>query len=105
VITNAATQILMRQAPQTIDQVVSVFSLSGGQRAFLLAADRGDALLLAGQHQAAFAALASPFEDELITTDPRQLAAVRTNPEWIPLDTPPPTRPGGRGPARTGEVW
>jgi hypothetical protein len=105
VITNAATQILMRQAPQAIDQIVSVFSLSAGQRAFLLAADRGDALLLAGQHQAAFAALASLFEDELITTDPRQLAAVRTTPEWIPLDTPPPTRPGGRGPARTGEVW
>jgi hypothetical protein len=105
VITNAATQILMRQAPQTIDQIVSVFSLSAGQRAFLLAAERGDGLLLAGQHQAAFAALASPFEDELITTDPRQLATTRTAPEWIPLDTPPATRPAAGGPTPAGEAW
>jgi hypothetical protein len=70
-ITNSATQILMRQAPQAIDQIARVFHLLAGQRAVLTSADRGHGLLLAGQ-QAAFAAIASPLEDELITTDPRR---------------------------------
>ena len=45
VVTNAATQILLRQAPQAIDAVVDTFGLSDGERAFLLSADRGHALL------------------------------------------------------------
>ena len=48
VVTNAATQILLRQAPQAIDAVVATFGLSDGERAFLLSADRGQALLSAG---------------------------------------------------------
>ncbi|WP_219419920.1 VirB4 family type IV secretion system protein [Pseudonocardia nigra] len=89
VLTNAATQILMRQAPQAIDHVSTVFDLSAGERAFLLAAERGDGLLLAGQHRAAFTATASAFEDSLITTDPTQTAhQTATAPEWIDLDHP-----------------
>jgi hypothetical protein len=118
VITNAATQILMRQAPQAIEQIVAVFNLSAGQRGFLLGADRGHGLLLAGQHQAAFAAIASSFDDELITTDPRQLAGTRTAPEWIPLGPPTSEPPNTRPPTArrlisepiseampAGEVW
>ena len=44
VVANAATQILMRQAPQAIDQVAEAFHLSDGERAFLLSAERGQAL-------------------------------------------------------------
>ena len=54
VVTNAATQILLRQAPQAIDAVVDTFGLSDGERAFLLSADRGHALLCAGAHRVGF---------------------------------------------------
>jgi hypothetical protein len=75
VITNSATQVLLRQAPQTIDEVVRVFDLSAGMRAFLLGASVGQGLLCTGTW-AAFQATASAVEDDLITTDPRYLATL-----------------------------
>jgi type IV secretory pathway VirB4 component len=74
VVANAATQILMRQAPQAIAQVTEAFGLSAGERAFLLSAGRGQALLAAGTSRAGFEAVASPAEHQLITTDPAELA-------------------------------
>jgi type IV secretory pathway VirB4 component len=76
VVANSATQILLRQAPQAAAQVAAEFGLSAGEREFLLTAQPGDALLLAGNQRAAFHALASPVEHQLITTDPAELAAL-----------------------------
>ena len=70
VVANAATQILLRQAPQAIDQITTAFGLSAGERAYVLAAGRGQALLTSGTHRAGFCAEASPAEHALITTDP-----------------------------------
>ncbi|WP_084965374.1 VirB4 family type IV secretion system protein [Thermoactinospora rubra] len=76
VVANAATQILLRQAPQVIDQVADAFGLTGGERAFLLSAERGEGLLCGGEagDRAAFVAQASEFEHDLATTDPAELA-------------------------------
>jgi len=65
VVSNAATQILMRQAPQAIDQIADTFGLTAGEARMLLAAGRGEALLLAGSHRVTFQAVASPREHEL----------------------------------------
>jgi hypothetical protein len=70
VVTNAATQILLRQAPQTLDHVASTFGLSHGERAFLLRATPGQGLLLSSR-RVAFHAVAAEAEHALITTDPR----------------------------------
>lgn len=75
VVANAATQILLRQAPQAIDEIVRTFDLSEGERQFLLTADRGQGLLSAGTQRVAFQALASPTEHYLVTTNPAELAA------------------------------
>ena len=74
VVSNAATQILLGQAPQAIDAVGAAFHLTSGERELLLTARRGDALLAAGRERVAFRALASPEEHSLITTDPIDLA-------------------------------
>ncbi|MEU7140426.1 PrgI family mobile element protein [Nocardia sp. NPDC046473] len=71
IVANAATQILLRQATQAIDEVSAAFALSDGERAFLLTAARGQGLLATGQHHAVFASLASAAEDALITTSPQ----------------------------------
>jgi hypothetical protein len=118
VIANAATQVLLRQAPQALDHVASTFGLSAGERGFLQSAERGEGLLTCGQHRAAFSATASALEDQLITTDPRQLAATTDKgSDWIDLDNlarpTRPARPSGRRPVGmaagasddTQEIW
>ena len=45
IIANAATQVLLRQAPQAIEQVAAEFRLSAGERQLLLSARRGEGLL------------------------------------------------------------
>ena len=75
VVANAATQILLRQAPQAIDEITTTFALSGGERQFLLSADLGQGLLASGTQRVAFQALASPAEHSLVTSNPAELAS------------------------------
>jgi len=70
VVSNAATQILMRQAPQAIDLVADTFALTAGEARRLLTADRGEALLLSGSHRVGFHTVASQAEHRLASTDP-----------------------------------
>ena len=100
VVTNAATQILLRQAPQAIDEITTVFGLSGGERQFLLSADRGQGLLCAGPHRVAFHAIASDAEDELVTSSPAQLTAMST-----PVGGSDTTHPAGGGEIDLDGTW
>ncbi|GAB1641538.1 VirB4 family type IV secretion system protein [Krasilnikovia sp. MM14-A1259] len=70
VVSNAATQVLLRQAPQAIDAVTEAFGLTDGERAFLLSCARGDALLASGSSRVAFHSLASDTEHDLVVTGP-----------------------------------
>jgi type IV secretory pathway VirB4 component len=65
VVANAATQILMRQAPQAIDVVADTFGLTAGEARRLLSAGRGEALLLSGSHRVIFQSVASKQEHRL----------------------------------------
>ena len=75
VVANAATQVLLRQAPQTIDILAAAFALSEGEKSFLLSARQGEGLLAAGVDRIAFRTVASPAEHALVTTNPAELAA------------------------------
>jgi len=70
VASNAATQVLLRQAPQAIDAVTEAFGLTDGERTFLLSAARGDALLACGNSRVAFHSLASDVEHDLVVIGP-----------------------------------
>jgi type IV secretory pathway VirB4 component len=74
VVANAATQILLRQAPQAIDQVADAFRLSAGERSYLLTATRGTGLISTGTSRAAFHAIASKDEAILAESSPAVLA-------------------------------
>ncbi|PKV94785.1 AAA domain-containing protein [Amycolatopsis echigonensis] len=76
IIANAATQILLRQAPQAIEEIVETFNLSEGEKQFLISADKGQGLLSTGTQRVAFQSLASPQENALITTSPEFLATL-----------------------------
>jgi hypothetical protein len=79
VIANAATQILLRQAPQAIEEITRTFDLSAGERQFLLSADRGQGLLSSGTQTVAFQAISSPTEHYLVTSNPAELADYADN--------------------------
>jgi type IV secretory pathway VirB4 component len=70
VVSNAATQILLRQAPQAIGEVTEAFGLTDGEKAWLLEAGRGDALLVAGSARVAFHSIASDTEHTLVVNSP-----------------------------------
>jgi hypothetical protein len=84
VVANAATHLLLGQAPQAIDRLTSTFNLTEGERRLLLAARVGEGLLAGpGVQRAAFTALASPAEHGLVTSDPAELARQQPpEPAW-----------------------
>jgi hypothetical protein len=78
VIANAATQLLMRQAPQVIDKIAHEFRLTDAERAGLLSARRGDTLLVAGAHRVRFEVVADADEDDLAGTGPELMEMLET---------------------------
>jgi len=75
VVNNASMQVLMKQSTASIDIVASVFNLTEGEKYLLLESDVGEGLFFAGLNHVAFKAVASYTEDQIITTDPKQLMA------------------------------
>jgi type IV secretory pathway VirB4 component len=74
VVSNAATQLLLRQAPQAIAEVGERFHLTAGERRYLLACPTGSGLLVAGDERIPLQVVASPEEHALVTSDPAELA-------------------------------
>ena len=98
VVASAATQILLRCAPQAADAITQAFGLTDGERAFLTTADTGAGLLAGPRHRVAFTAHAAPTEHDLITTDPAELATTTSAtaaPPARPTETPPPPPAAG----------
>lgn len=88
VVANAATQIVLRQAPQAMTEISAAFQLTEGEQRFLLTADQGQGLLTTGRHRVAFQALASPAEHALVTTNPAELVTLQdstTESGWVQL--------------------
>jgi type IV secretory pathway VirB4 component len=78
VIANAATQVLLRQAPQAIERIGEAFNLSAGERRYLLSCPTGSGLLLLasehGEERVPLKVVASKAEHRLVTSDPAELA-------------------------------
>jgi type IV secretory pathway VirB4 component len=77
IITNSSLQLLLKQAPATIDIVAKAFDLTEAEKSMLLSAEVGTGLFFAGRRHVAIQIIPSYFEDKIITTDPKQLLAER----------------------------
>ncbi len=73
IITNSSIQLLLRQAPATIDIVAKAFGLTEAEKNYLLSSEVGTGLFFAGRRHIAIQIIASYFEDQIITTNPKQL--------------------------------
>jgi len=78
VLANSSVQLLMRQDSSTVGLVEETFSLSRGEREFLLGCRKGEGLFLVRGNHIALRVEASPLEHALASTDPAQLAQQRT---------------------------
>ncbi|MDI6717722.1 MAG: ATP-binding protein [Patescibacteria group bacterium] len=77
IITNSSLQLLLKQAPSTIDLVAKTFNLSETEKNLILSADVGEGIFFAGLKHVAIKVIASYFEDQLITTNPEQLLEMK----------------------------
>lgn len=76
IVNNSAIQLLMKQSPAAIDQVQKTFFLTEGEKYLLLECGVGEGIFFAGDKHVAIKVVASYTEDQLITSDPRQLLEI-----------------------------
>lgn len=76
IVTNSSMQLLMKQSPASIDAVAETFQLTQSERYLLLESGVGEGIFFAGNKHVAIKIVASYAEDQLITTDPRQILEI-----------------------------
>lgn len=77
ILNNSSLQLLMKQSPTTIDVLQQTFNLTDEEKYLLLEAGVGEGLFFAGLKHVAIKVVASYTEDQIITSDPSQLLAIR----------------------------
>jgi len=76
ILTNSSIQLLLKQSPASIDIVQKTFLLTQGEKYLLLESGVGEGIFFAGNKHAAIKIVASYTEDQLITSDPKQLLEI-----------------------------
>lgn len=77
IITNSSIQILLKQSPTTIDELQKTFNLTDEEKFLLLESDVGEGIFFAGLKHVAIKNIASYTEDQIITSDPSQVLAIK----------------------------
>src|SRR3990167_1668187 len=91
VLSNSSIQMLLKQSPTEIDLITKTFYLSEGEKELLLSSDVGEGLFFAGQSHVVMKVIAAPFEHNIITSNPQELAKQQEQilAETAPQDSPP----------------
>lgn len=76
IVTNSSLQLLLKQSPAAIDLIAKTFLLTQSEKYLLLESGRGEGIFFAGQKHAAIQVVASYTEDQIVTTDPKQLLQI-----------------------------
>ena len=76
IVTNSSLQLLLKQSSAAIDNIQKTFILTEGEKYLLLECGVGEGIFFAGSKHAAIKIVASYTEDQLITSDPRQLLEI-----------------------------
>jgi len=77
IITNSSIQLLLKQSPTTIDIVQQTFNLTDEEKYLLLESDLGEGIFFAGLKHVAIKIIESYTEDQIITSDPSQILAIK----------------------------
>ena len=83
IVTNSSIQTLMKQSPASIEGVKQTFNLTDAEKFYLLEAAVGHGLFFAGSNHVGIRIVASYTEDQIITSDPRQILEIeKAKKEW-----------------------
>ncbi len=77
ILTNSSIQCLLKQSPTSIDKLQQVFNLTDEEKYLLLESDVGEGIFFVGLKHVAIKIIASYTEDQIITSDPSQLLAIK----------------------------
>lgn len=77
IISNSSIQMLMKQSPSSIEAVQSTFNLTEEEKFLLLESGVGEGIFFAGLKHVAIKVIASYTEDQIITSDPSQILAIK----------------------------
>lgn len=81
-------QMLMKQSPAAIDIIQQTFNLTDSEKYYLLEARVGFGLFFLGSNHVGLRVLASYAEDQIITSDPKQLLEIeKAKQEWAAIGT------------------
>jgi type IV secretory pathway VirB4 component len=77
IVTNSSIQILLKQSPSSVDRLQEVFKLTDEEKYLLLESDVGEGIFFAGLKHVAIKIIASYTEEQIITSDPSQILAIK----------------------------
>ena len=83
IISNSSIQVLLKQSSSTIDNLQRIFNLTEEEKYLLLESDVGEGMFFVGLKHVAIKIIASYTEDQIITSDPSQLLAIKKAKEEI----------------------
>ena len=77
IISNSSIQILLKQSPTVVDRLQQVFNLTDEEKYLLLESGIGEGIFFAGLKHVAIKIIASYTEEQIITSDPSQILAMK----------------------------
>ena len=77
IVSNSSIQMLLKQSPTTIDRLQEVFNLTDEEKYLLIESGVGEGIFFAGLKHVAIKIIASYTEDQIITSDPSQILAMK----------------------------
>ncbi len=77
ILSNSSIQLLLKQSPTTINVLQETFNLTDEEKFLLLESGVGEGLFFAGLKHVAIKIVASYTEDQIITSDPSQMLAIK----------------------------
>jgi len=77
IVTNSSIQILLKQSASSVDRLQEVFKLTDEEKYLLLESDVGEGIFFAGLKHVAIKVIASYTEEQIITSDPFQVLAIK----------------------------
>ena len=93
IVTNSSLQLLLKQSPASASIIQETFNLTDREKYTLLESGVGEGIFFAGLKHVAIRVVASYTEDQVITSDPAQLAEIEQAKKDLakeeePIETP-----------------